>query len=901
MRPSRARRFLRLLAYGAALLVGQEAFLRFVLPLPEISNFNRARYMPVSPQPMHAEWTTASALDETASDLSLNIYGFRDRRDWRLAPGSGQTRVVFAGGSFVEGVLVDDRETLPELFTREARRAGASVEVMNLGMTGSDLGVTLRALRDVIVLFTPRDVCLVLHAGNLSPPPFDPDWLKAPIEPVFPKRWVPRAAHVVKRYVRGEVVPFRFWRKAFNFDPLLERVRKEIEAGTDTERARLAADLTPALSALERYTRKRSCELFAVYVPDAREADPAASPLESGRAFTVAQVCRRLGIPFLDVTADLRREQSRGNRLFWNADPHLRPRGNAVIARRLWEWRHRAPARAQNSLDLLPSQAAPRGLLPVESVYRTGHADLDRLQAFFRPTLEANEKRFTGRLGKASGFGAGTTYPQIWLRDSATILPAARYFYDVETLRSWLEEHLACQRPDGQLADWIAAGPSESFREWAPRAEAVYRQGKIVLSADKNTTETDQEASAVLSAHHLFEITGDRAWLRRKLLGRSVLERCDRALEFVLRRRIDPGTGLVTSALTADWGDVSPVYPDQRAIYLDDKTPLGAGFYTNAMVYEAARKLGDLWSAVGQARRSAYWQERAALLRERINARLWQDGRGFYAMHLPLDSNRSKRLGDDADIFALGSHAVALLARVPDEDRAVHVFRAEQKRRRRYNLTMPGITLLPPYENGVFLHPALARAWRYQNGGHWDWFAGRFILAEFEWGLSVRARQDLETLATAIIKSGGFFEWRSKDGAGQGSRHYAGSAAALADAVYRGLFGVDLTADQLDLRVRLGTRDAAIYLRQPTDQRFVAYRTDFDDTTRTFHVRYESSMPVNGTLAILLPPEARVETVLRDGEGLPFTLVTVGEDVFVSIATDWRPHLLAIALGPERR
>ncbi|MBN2371043.1 MAG: hypothetical protein JXO72_11210 [Vicinamibacteria bacterium] len=894
---------LRFLAYGAVLLAGQEALLRGLFPLPEISNFNRALYTTVSPRPMHAEWTTASASGEAAGDLSLNIYGFRDRRDWRLSAHPGRTRVAFAGGSFVEGVLVDDRETLPELYAREARRAGADVESMNLGMTGSDLGATLRVLRDVIALFSPREICLVLHPGNLSPPPFDPDWLESPIEPVFPKRWAPRAAHVAKRHIRGEVVPFRFWRKAVSFDSLLERVREEIEAGTyaNAERAWLAADLTPVLSALERYTRRRSCELFVVYIPDVREAAPEASPSESGRAYAVAQVTSRLGIPFLDVTAELRREQSRGNRLYWNTDPHVRPRGYDVIARRLWEWRHRALAQVHAGLDLLPSQAAPRGLVPVESVFRTGYADIDRLQFFFQPTLEANKKDFRGRSGKASGFGAGTTYPQIWLRDSATILPAARYFYDVEPLRSWIEEHLASQQSDGQLEDWIAAGPAAAFSEWAPRVKEIHRQGEIVLSADKNTTATDQEASAVLSAHRLFEITGDRAWLRRKILGRSVLDRCDKALEFVLRHRIDSETGMVTSALTADWGDVSPVYPDQRAIYMDDKTPRGVGLYTNAIVYKAARRLGDLWAAVGNSRRAAYWRERAEALQEHINAHLWQDGRGFYAMHLPVGARRAERLEDDADVFALGGHAVALLARVPDEKQAERVFHAEEERRRRFSLTMPGVTLLPPYKNGVFLHPALSRSWRYQNGGHWDWFAGRFVLAEFEWGRSERALKDLERLATAIIKSGAFHEWRSRDGAGHGSRHYAGGAAVMADAVFRGLFGVTLTADRLDLRVRLGIRDAAIYLRQPADQRFVAYRTDYDRINRVLRMRYESSLPGNGTLAILLPPDARVEAVRRDGEGYPFTLVTAGEDIFVSLSTDWRPHSIEISFGPERR
>jgi len=32
-----------------------------------------------------------------------------------------------------------------------------------------------------------------------------------------------------------------------------------------------------------------------------------------------------------------------------------------------------------------------------------------------------------GRTGLVRGFGAGTLYPQVWLRDSATLIPATRF------------------------------------------------------------------------------------------------------------------------------------------------------------------------------------------------------------------------------------------------------------------------------------------------------------------------------------------------------------------------------------------------------------------------------------------------------------------------------------------
>ena len=79
-------------------------------------------------------------------------------------------------------------------------------------------------------------------------------------------------------------------------------------------------------------------------------------------------------------------------------------------------------------------------------------------------------------------------------------------------LQSWLEEHLAFQRDDGSLEDWIDS------------------RGK----ADKNTTETDQETSAVRAAARITRISSAPAWLEKRIEGETILSRLERALRFVL-------------------------------------------------------------------------------------------------------------------------------------------------------------------------------------------------------------------------------------------------------------------------------------------------------------------------------------------------------------------------------
>ena len=281
-----------------------------------------------------------------------------------------------------------------------------------------------------------------------------------------------------------------------------------------------------------------------------------------------------------------------------------------------WAAQNSASSTKVSSASCAPEQQQPAPLTQVDSKYshRTGYSSgnesLNRLQDFFQLALKTTEKHFQGQQGLVKGFGAGSAYPQIWLRDSATVIPVSRYYYSAEYLTTWLEEHLSYQREDGSLNDWIAAGGESDFLPGAPRAKEVYRarnavgSGTITISADKNTTEADQETSAVDAAYQVFQITGNLKWLSKNIKGHAIVNRLDRSLEYLLKARFDSGHGLLSNAFTADWGDVSPLYSDQRAIYLDDKTPLVAALYTNVLFYRAAGQLHEIYRALGQNKKS---------------------------------------------------------------------------------------------------------------------------------------------------------------------------------------------------------------------------------------------------------------------------------------------------------
>lgn len=527
--------------------------------------------------------------------------------------------------------------------------------------------------------------------------------------------------------------------------------------------------------------------------------------------------------------------------------------------------------------------------------YRTGDPAVDGLQALVAQSLEANRKTFVGRTGAVHGFGAGAGYPQLWIRDSATLLPLTRWHYDRAHLASWLEEHLSHQNADGSLHDWVAAGEAARFKDYAPRARDVHRAGGIVLSADRNTTEADQESSAVEAARVVFDATRDRAWLRKPIAGRTVVDRLDAALSFIAARRMSGG--LVTAAFTADWGDVSPVYGDQRVIYLDEATPVVGSLYASALYARAARSLAEMHRAAGGAARSAQWTARADAAAAAINRRLWQPRYGFYRMHVPVTSPPGWTPPPDEGMFALGGNTLAALYGIANVARAARIMDVAEQRRRDHGLATIGGVLLPPYPPGFFKHPILREPYTYQNGGQWDWWAGRFVLAEFERGHAVRAMEHLRALAARAVAAGGLHEWSTRDGKGQGSARYAGSAGALGAAVLQGLFGVDLGSRGLALHVRLGARSGEVRAQEPASGTTIAYRQAYDAAARRIQLSFESNAPGTGRLEILLPPGAAPVALRIDGQRRPLPVVrTVGEDRYAVVVTDWKPHALELAL-----
>ncbi len=158
----------------ALLFAFQEAIVRAIFPLPEVTNFNRVNYAAFARegassflakrQPaMNASFLWNSKPDHASFVSHLNLYGFRDRQ-WNVAASGGAERVMFVGDSLTEGFMANDDETIAHGYESAA---GNHSEAMNCGIGGNGIPEYLALIHDAVPLFHPRRLIVVLYANDL--------------------------------------------------------------------------------------------------------------------------------------------------------------------------------------------------------------------------------------------------------------------------------------------------------------------------------------------------------------------------------------------------------------------------------------------------------------------------------------------------------------------------------------------------------------------------------------------------------------------------------------------------------------------------------------------------------------------------------------------------------------
>ncbi|MBN1816012.1 MAG: hypothetical protein JW828_01540 [Sedimentisphaerales bacterium] len=353
-----------------------------------------------------------------------------------------------------------------------------------------------------------------------------------------------------------------------------------------------------------------------------------------------------------------------------------------------------------------------------------------------------------------SGLTAGLSYPQVWIRDLNTFMELACKTHPQEEIRNTLATFFTHQGDDGNSIDGFAV-----------------QDGKT----HKNTVETDQESSLIQAVFTYIKTTGDRSFLTQDINGQPVVQRMERALEYLLNHRFSERYGLLWGATTVDWGDVQPETGWGTEFTVDSHKAID--IYDNAMFVIALRRFIELTDQP----EGSNWNHVLTRTENNIRVCLWKEGK--FLPHLYLDGSPFPDDFDENRIHYHGGTAVAVQAGLLDYEQVRSVIRQMIENKQQACAQSIGLAVYPAYPRGFFKNPMMAEPYGYQNGGDWSWFGGRMIEQMAAYGYVESAYSEIRPMIRRAIENKGFFEWYTLDGKPKGSAVYRGSAGALAGGI----------------------------------------------------------------------------------------------------------------------
>jgi hypothetical protein len=536
-----------------------------------------------------------------------------------------------------------------------------------------------------------------------------------------------------------------------------------------------------------------------------------------------------------------------------------------------------APATAVGAPDL--------GYAETVSWHLDDAPELAAMEPTIRAVLSAVHVNYPGVDGqKVDGFYPGPTYSYnhipgwtpfyLYIRDLATDLPMARYYYSAPTLRSSIEEFLRLQYSDGAISATV--GPD--------------------FKVDKATVVSDEETSTIVAAMEAYNVLPEPDWLKQNLRGQPLIDRLNRAMAWTLAQRRDATTRLIMRAHTTDWGDIK-WEPNSDPTHMKPGDQWTASIYDQAIAYAALRGLARLNSAAGRDGDRARWEGEANELRSSTNAVLWQGERGFYRIHVHLAPDNVGHDEPEEDIVAIGN-AAAVYYGLAEPDKVPRILAALERARIQARAPKPGLTLYPPYPGW---YQVQMDQQTYQNGALWDWWAGRQISGEFWSGYWRMARMHLLQVARDWATHPGRVRewespWLSRTG---GDQAYAGAAGVVGQAVVEGLFGVDFKGREVRLTPRLDDMRGGVRVYQPATDLYAAY--EYQASDRQVSIQYGSNSPT--ALSVRLPVRwnSPSRALLDDRDFLPIAYERVGEMLVANVIVPSGTHRVDLLRTPRGR
>lgn len=369
-----------------------------------------------------------------------------------------------------------------------------------------------------------------------------------------------------------------------------------------------------------------------------------------------------------------------------------------------------------------------------------------------------------------TGFTAGDGYGEVWIRDFNTFIELASEVYAPEVLKDNLRVFFRLQGTDGNIIDgYIPAEKATGSYDYI-RSDLEPR-----YAGHKNTVETDQESSLVQAVYKYVETTGDTGFLKEMLNGKTVGERLEWSMEFLLKHRYAEQYGLIWGATTADWGDVQPEH--EWGVYLTDDTHYAIDIYDNAMFLIA---LGNLMELLPGERES--WETIHRNIYNNCREHLWDESNRKFIPHIYLNDSPFPEGFNEHEIYYHGGTAVAIEAGLLTREEIKEALEKMLSNKRAAGASSIGLTLYPPYPAGFFKNKIMY-PYGYQNGGDWSWFGGRMIQQLIRNGFVDEAWEHIQPMLKRVKTNDGFYEWYTVNNEPRGSGTYRGEAGVLFKAI----------------------------------------------------------------------------------------------------------------------
>lgn len=373
----------------------------------------------------------------------------------------------------------------------------------------------------------------------------------------------------------------------------------------------------------------------------------------------------------------------------------------------------------------------------------------------------------------SQGFNAGSGYSQIWARDMNTFIEVACEETNQTDIRNAILLFFALQQPNDEMIDGYVLKPDFTWYDNHP----YYADAAPDHVGFKNTVETDQESSLIQIVGKYIRKTGDTSILREDVAGRTVLERMDDMVDYLMRERYSEQYGLLFGAMTADWGDVQP--NDDFGCDMNELSSRAIDVYDNAMFLIALDYLQEMTDDASLLKK---WKGIREQIAQNVRKHLWDAERKKFIPHLYIDPSPIPAGFDENQIHYHGGTALAIEAGLLSKEEIALVNAQMLENVRLSGMPSIGLTLYPTYPEGFF-RGGMAKPYVYQNGGDWTWFGGRMIQQLVANGFVEEAYDEIRPMIDRVIKNQGFFEWYGMGGVPSGSGHFKGSAGVLAKAI----------------------------------------------------------------------------------------------------------------------